>query len=163
MIAHLLLAVTVTVPPPGGVGELVLTTPVAVAAAPAVRTGNTVQETPTLPPPPTTTGPPAFSSDAYNGRCVGAEPLLAYYSPGWDVARMSRIMHRESRCLPWADNPFSTASGLLQILASHCGKWLGARMGEECTMVRLKTADFNIRAARVLWQEDGYRPWALTD
>jgi hypothetical protein len=42
------------IPQPGGIEELVLVEPVAVATTGATRTGNTVQETPTMPPPPTT-------------------------------------------------------------------------------------------------------------
>src|SRR6188768_4526338 len=89
----------------------------AVATAPAVRTGNTVQETPTLPPPPPAPTFPTFTSDSYNGRCTGAEGLLAFFSPGWNVTRMAGIAYRESRCDPGASN--SCCSGLLQIHKMH--------------------------------------------
>lgn len=143
------------VPPPGGVGELVLTQPAA-AAAPAERTGNSVQETGTMPPPPTEPQRPAFSSASSNGYCVGAEPLLAWFSPGWDVRRMSGIMYRESRCDPSAYNR-SGASGLLQILRSHCN-WLSSRVGP-CDLF---DPVYNIRAGARLWQEQGYGAWSTS-
>jgi len=130
---------------------------IAVASDTAVRTGNSVQVVDTQPPPPPVQETIGFTTDSYNGRCVGAEGLLALYSPGWDVVRMSRIMHRESRCLPWADNPNSSASGLLQILSSlHC-RWLNTEVGP----CNLFDADYNIRAAAALWLKSGYGAWAL--
>lgn len=108
------------------------------------------------PPPPTPVVPVLWSYDWFGGRCVGFEFLLGHFSPGWDPVRMSRIMYRESRCQPWADNPTSSATGLLQILASHCG-WLANRMHEPCN---LTDPVWNIRAGAVLWQEQGYDAWS---
>lgn len=102
---------------------------------------------------------PAFSDNSANGRCVGAEPLLAYYSPGWDTVRMSRIMYRESRCQPAVRNK-SGSTGLLQIMPSNC-PYIAREMGEPCSVGRLTDPTFNVRAARVLWQYDRYGPWAL--
>ena len=123
------------------------------ASAPAVRVDppSTVESVPSL---------PAGNSDSAGGRCVGWEPLLAEYSPGWSVERMSRIMYRESRCQPGARNSSSSATGLLQILASHC-PWLARQMGTWCTRARLTDPTFNIRAAAVLWDEQGYGAWSL--
>ena len=131
----------------------------ATATAGATRTGNTVQLAETLPPPPETVpGPPPFSDASSNGYCVGAEPLLAYYSPGWNVRRMSGIMYRESRCDPSADNPNSSASGLLQLLSSlHCG-WLSSALGP----CNLFNATYNIRAGALLWQKSGYGAWSTS-
>lgn len=122
-------------------------------SAPAVRVDPppTVESVPSL---------PAGNSDSAGGRCVGWEPLLAEYSPGWSVERMSRIAYRESRCIPTARNRSSSATGLLQILASHC-PWIARQMGTWCTRARLTDPDFNIRAAAVLWAEQGYGAWSL--
>ncbi len=111
------------------------------------------------PPPPPVVVPVLFSSESANGRCVGAEFLLGYFSPGWDVVRMSKIMYRESRCDPSVARTDSGSTGLLQILRSHCG-WLSARMnGEPCN---LKDPVWNIRAGAVLWREQGYQAWSQT-
>lgn len=117
-------------------------------------------------PPPATTTPaptaPPFDPQIDAGACVGAVPLLEWHSPGWDAHRMARIMHRESRCQPDADNSRSTATGLLQILASHC-PWLTRTMGEPCSAARLTDPDYHVRAAATLWLEQGYRAWSTTD
>ncbi len=108
------------------------------------------------PPQPVETAPtPPGSSASAGGRCVGWEPLLVEHSPGWSVERMSRIMFRESRCLPAAHNP-SGASGLLQVMRSHCG-WLAGAVGP-CDLF---DAEYNVRAAAALWLRQGYRAWAL--
>ncbi len=114
------------------------------------------------PPPPVETlppGPPAGDTSSTRGRCVGWEPLLRYYSPGWDVARMSAIAYRESRCRPEVRNP-SGATGLLQLMPMHC-RWLDDALGEPCSVAKLQTPEYLIRAAAALWARDGYRPWAL--
>jgi membrane-bound lytic murein transglycosylase MltF len=82
--------------------------------------------------------------------------MLARYSPGWDVQHMSRIMYRESRCNPGAYNR-SGATGLLQVLKSHCG-WLAPRIGG----CNLTSAEYNIRAGAQLWANGGYSHWAAT-
>jgi len=112
-------------------------------------------------PPPTEVLPvlPAGSSTSAGGRCVGWEQVLAEHSPGWSIERMSRIMYRESRCQPGARNRSSSATGLLQILSSHCS-WLAEQMGTWCTRDRLTDPVFNIRVAAVLWSEQGYGAWA---
>ena len=145
-----LAAVLLLVAPP----TLVEPPPLAEASAPAVRL-----DPPQPPPVESTTPPPSGSSASANGRCVGWEPLLAEHSPGWSIERMSRIMYRESRCQPGARNRSSSATGLLQILSSHCS-WLAGQLGTWCTRDRLTDAEFNIRAAAVLWSEQGYGAWA---
>ncbi len=121
----------------------------AVAVVPAERLDppppQPVETAPTLP----------GSSASAGGRCVGWEGLLSRYSPGWSVERMSRIMHRESRCLPGAYNK-SGASGLLQVMRSHCG-WLAGAVGP-CDLF---DATYNVRAAAALWRKQGYQAWAL--
>ena len=99
---------------------------------------------------------PGGSSSSSNGRCVGYEGMLAAYSPGWDVTKMSRIMYRESRCDPGAYNR-SGATGLLQILKSHCG-WLSGQIGG----CNLTSPSYNIRAAAQLFRNGGYNHWAQT-
>jgi hypothetical protein len=107
--------------------------------------------------------PPAPAQDSpgdgssSNGRCVGYEDLLARYSPGWDVVKMSRIMYRESRCNAGAYNR-SGATGLLQILKSHCGWFAGQGLGG----CNLTNPSYNIRAAALLFQNGGYNHWAQT-
>lgn len=96
------------------------------------------------------------SSASSAGRCVGYEGLLAAHSPGWNVEQMSRIMYRESRCNPGAYNR-SGATGLLQVLKSHCG-WLSSRVGP----CNLTSPDYNIRAAAELWRNGGSNHWAQT-
>jgi len=96
------------------------------------------------------------SSASSGGRCVGWEGLLSSYSPGWSVERMSRIMYRESRCLPAARNP-SGASGLLQVMRSHCG-WLAGAVGP-CDLF---DAEYNVRAAAALWRRQGYGAWSTS-
>ena len=87
--------------------------------------------------------------------------MLSAYSPGWDVVRMSRIMYRESRCQAGARNTSSSATGLLQILASHCG-WLSDQMNTWCTRDRLTNPYFNVRAAATLWREQSYGAWSTS-
>jgi Transglycosylase SLT domain len=125
----------------------------------ATATGKAVRLDPPPPPPPSL--PVLFTSESYTGRCVGAEFLLGHFSPGWDPVRMSRIMYRESRCQPAADNSNSTATGLLQILASHC-PWLARQMGEPCSAARLTDPAYNVRAGATLWREQGYQAWVTS-
>jgi hypothetical protein len=58
-------------------------------------------------------------------------------------------------------NRSSSATGLLQILASHC-PWLAAQMGTTCSRDRLNDPHFNVRAAAVLWREQGYGAWSTS-
>jgi soluble lytic murein transglycosylase-like protein len=74
---------------------------------------------------------------------------------------MSAIMYRESRCRPEVRNRSSSATGLLQILSSHC-PWLARRMDTWCTRDRLNDPEWNVKAAAVLWREQGYGAWRAT-
>ena len=117
-----------------------------------------MQLEPTLPPPP----PPVqedigFTTASSNGRCVGAEGLLATLSPGWNVTRMSGIMYRESRCLPGASN--SCCSGLLQIHKmhipnlKHCGVYSRSDLYDPVK---------NICAGAWVWDNAGYSAWSTS-
>lgn len=103
---------------------------------------------------------PAGSSASSNGRCIGWEPLLEQYSPGWSTLRMSQVMYRESRCRPEVRNR-SGATGLLQILSSHCS-WIAEQLDTWCTRARLNDPTFNVRAAAALWAEQGYSAWSTS-
>ena len=121
------------------------------ATSPAVRL-----DPPTTPEPTTTPPPPSWSTESRNGHCVGFEGLLAQYSPGWSVSRMSGIMYRESRCQPGASN--ACCSGLLQIHRMHIPI-------EECNV--WSRSDFynpvkNICAAAWLWRIQGYGGWSTS-
>lgn len=141
------------------VAEIIAGETMATATAPAERTGNSVQETPTQPPPPTAPPTPTFSGDSYNGRCVGAEPLLAFYSPGWDVARMSRIMYRESRCQPGVTSSTGCCRGLLQIHQLHVPSLGGCGVHSRSDLFDPVK---NVCSAAIVWTKaGGYSPWAL--
>ena len=108
-----------------------------------------------LPPAPAAPQASGYSSASSNGRCVGYEGLLAQYSPGWDVARMSGIMYRESRCQPGVSN--SCCHGLLQMHEMHVG-WLDA-VSSQSDYYDPAT---NIRAAAQLWRSSGYGAWTTS-
>lgn len=130
--------------------------PLAVVDTPAVADQPAVRlDTPT-----TQVAIPTFNDASTNGRCVGAEPLLTRYSPGWNVERMSRIMYRESRCQPDAYNRGGQAAGLLQVTPINY-RYLSNQLGEPVTARRLFDPEFNIRAAAELFEYDGYGPWKL--
>ena len=118
-------------------------------------TGKAVRLNPPPPPPPTSL-PVLFTTDSYAGRCIGAEFLLGYLSPGWDVARMSRYAYRESRCQPGAFNA-DGAQGLLQITRINYA-YLRAH-GLPATDLWLRDPVNNIKAAAVMWEYSRYQPW----
>lgn len=128
---------------------------------PATTTTVAVRTTPPVPDP----GPPPFDGassgpDGRAGRCVGAEPLLAWFSPGWDVVRMSHVMRGESGCQPGAYNRGGQAAGLLQITPINYG-YLSGELGFQVTTQALFDPVINIRAAAALWRVRQYRPWSL--
>jgi len=132
--------------------------PLAEINSPASATSPAVRLDPPTTPEPTTTvkPPPSWSTDSSNGHCVGFEGLLAQYSPGWSVSRMSGIMYRESRCQPDARN--SCCSGLLQIHRMHipieeCDVWSRADLYNPVK---------NICAAAWLWRIQGYGGWSTS-
>lgn len=96
-------------------------------------------------------------------RCPQYEMLLEAHNPGWDVARMSRIMWRESRCQPEVRSRTSD-TGLLQINDVN-RPWLTDQMGTEVTVEVLRDPDMNVRASAKLYKfwnratGNGYQPW----
>ena len=97
--------------------------------------------------------------------CPQYEAALQTYAPpgGWDVAQMSAIMARESKCDPAARSAHD--SGLLQINDINL-LWLSSKMGT-VDPTRLADPTANIQAAALLctyWQARGkscYFPWKL--
>jgi hypothetical protein len=104
---------------------------------------------------PTETVSASYSSASSDGRCVGYEGLLAQYSPGWDVSRMSAIMYRESRCQPTVSN--SCCHGLLQMHEMHVG-WINAVDSQSDYYDPAR----NIAAAAELWRSSGYGAWSTS-
>jgi hypothetical protein len=101
------------------------------------------------------------------GACPQYENMLREYAPpkGWDIAKMSKIMWRESRCIPTAQSRTSD-SGLLQInRINH--KWLRTRLGEAVNKQTLENPVQNIQAAALLCAQSirsgysCYRPWGM--
>jgi hypothetical protein len=100
------------------------------------------------------------------GRCSKYEHLLVQHAPrgGWDVARMSGYMYRESRCLPAVVNARGGDTGLLQI---HPINWsyLSRKFGVTVNRAWLQNPANNVRAAAQLcryWRYAGrscYQPW----
>jgi|GEM_PF-3196563 len=112
--------------------------------------------------------PPGAAGSTAAGRCTQYEPLLAEHAPpgGWDVALMSSLMWRESRCTPDARS-ITNDTGLLQINdVNH--PYLRARLGEWVGRWSLADPVQNVRAAAVLctyWQgRPGgcYAPWRVS-
>ena len=100
------------------------------------------------------------------GRCTQYEQLLAINAPkgGWNIAKMSRTMWRESRCQPTATNRTGHDAGLLQIHPISW-RWLEQRLNTPINGRTLLDPTLNIRAAAALctyWRQAGrscYRPW----
>ena len=84
------------------------------------------------------------------------EFLLGYFSPGWDVVRMSRYAYRESRCDPTVHNT-AGAQGLLQITRINYD-FLRSK-GLPVSDVWLRDPVNNIRAAAELWKYSRYSAW----
>lgn len=107
---------------------------------------------------------------AGSGRCAQYESLLTAYAPrgGWNVAKMSRIMFRESRCQPTVVNRRGGDSGLLQV---HPITWqfLSTKFGVPMSQMRPWLLDpaNNVQAAALLcnfWRQAGrscYQPWVV--
>src|SRR3954471_10327258 len=98
--------------------------------------------------------------------CPQHEELLEQHAPqaGWDTARMSRIMWRESRCQPEAYNRGGRAAGLLQITPVSY-PYLRDALGEWVDRWTLMEPEQNVRAAAALFDywahsgRSGYLPW----
>jgi len=138
--------------------------PAAVAVATADRATPPAAAAPVEVPPP----PPLAGQEGTDvqGRCTQFEALLVEQAPatGWDVARMSRYMWRESGCWPEVRSP-SRDTGLLQINDVGHG-YLREALGEDVSRWTLVDPVQNVRAAAALctyWVEAGsscYRPWS---
>jgi hypothetical protein len=110
---------------------------------------------------------PGPGGTAIAGRCTQYEPQLAAHAPpgGWDVATMSAVMWRESKCTPTARSA-TQDTGLLQINDINHAH-LRAALGEAVTQSSLTDPTQNIRAASELcrfWQASGrgcYAPWRI--
>lgn len=118
--------------------------------------------------PPPTLPVPGVTGTTVHGRCTQYEPMLQELAPpgGWDIAKMSRTMWRESRCEPWAWNASSADSGLLQVNKINL-PWLRDHMGGEWVdRWTLQDPRQNIRASALLctfWRNAGkscYQPWS---
>lgn len=113
---------------------------------------------------PATCGP-----DDATRTCPEYEALLVEHAPaaGWDTARMSSVMYRESRCNPSAYNRAGRASGLLQVTPISY-PYLRQALGEWVDRWTLADPVQNVRASAALFDywvsagRSGYRPWALT-
>lgn len=107
------------------------------------------------------------TTNAATGTCARYERLLTIHAPrgGWNVARMSRIMWRESRCTPFVRSR-TRDSGLLQINDVNL-PWLSSRMGRRITSGALMDPATNIIAAARLCEfgrrafGNCYQPWSL--
>jgi len=102
------------------------------------------------------------------GRCRQYEPLLVQYAPkgGWNVSKMSKFMHRESRCIATIVRPGrgNGDTGLLQIHPVNF-PYLSRKLGVTVDQAWLQDPVNNVRAAAQLcrfWRAAGsscYRPW----
>jgi soluble lytic murein transglycosylase-like protein len=103
----------------------------------------------------------AQAADAHpvrKGSCPQYEHLLA--ANGMPVQFFSRIMFRESNCRPEVRSR-TRDTGLLQINdVNH--KYLSKKLGVRVTIEWLKNPANNVRAAAVLYQWGGTRPWKAT-
>lgn len=117
--------------------------------------------------PPPTMPVPGVAGTTVQGRCTQYEPMLLELAPpgGWDIAKMSRTMWRESRCEPWALNKRTNDAGLLQVNPINY-TFLRGKLGEWVDKWTLQDPRQNIRASALLctfWRNAGkscYQPWS---
>jgi len=110
---------------------------------------------------------PGVAGTTVQGRCTQYEPMLLELAPpgGWDIAKMSRTMWRESRCEPWALNKRTNDAGLLQVNPINY-TFLRGKLGEWVDKWTLQDPRQNIRASALLctfWRNAGkscYQPWS---
>lgn len=124
---------------------------------------------------PATTGPSTSTTEAVvvpgdvdgSHTCEQYEPLLEMYA-GWNVARMSAIMWRESRCEPTAHNRRTGDRGLVQVHFQP-SYWTApmrtgfATLAVECGLTSLEDLYIpavNIRCAYALYRAFGMSPWS---
>lgn len=109
---------------------------------------------------------PSTNADAFVGRCPQWETLLRTHAPkgGWDVAKMSKIMARESSCFARARSRTGD-TGLLQVNDINLS-WLSRHFHRPVTVALLKDPVFNVKAGAALctfWRRIDkslcYQPW----
>lgn len=82
-------------------------------------------------------------------------PLVAKYFHWEDVDRALCLMHYESRGIPTAQNPDSTATGLMQIMHSVWRETFGVKHRSEW-----HDPELNIYAASQIQATQGWTAWA---
>jgi hypothetical protein len=92
---------------------------------------------------------------AYGGACHAA---VDAYWPAQHRAWAHAIVHRESRGIPTAANRRSSARGCFQMLLRYSAPYYRA-VG--CNNYMWSNATCNVRAALVMFQRAGKRPWRL--
>lgn len=134
----------------------------------ATGDGADVLPAPGTPPtPPAATIIPGPDGTTIAGRCTQWEPLLAAAGVGWDVARMSRILWRESRCKPDAYNRRTHDRGLGQVHWTSRYWSVPMRSGfgplaQECGITyldQLFVPEVNIGCMAALYRAFGMKPW----
>jgi hypothetical protein len=90
--------------------------------------------------------------------CEAAIGLAFLDQPVATRVRMQRIAWRESRNNPTAKNRRSSATGCLQLLKMHEPK--ARSLGY--SWADMTKAWPNVRVARILFNQSGFRPWAAT-
>jgi hypothetical protein len=92
---------------------------------------------------------------AYTGGCHAA---VDAYWPARHRAWAHRIVHRESRGIPTAANPRSSARGCFQMLLRYSARFYRA-VG--CSNAQWMVARCNVRAAYAMFRVAGRSPWRL--
>lgn len=110
-------------------------------------------------PPATSASPSSSTSSSSSGRGMGSNveqwrPLVEAHFPADAVDRMMCLMRHESGGNPSAKNPRSSARGLFQILGSLWAPHFGVAQDD------LYDAETNVRLARKIWDQQGYRAWS---
>lgn len=128
------------------------------SVAPSTTTSTTTTTTTT-----TTTLPAAVTQSAF--RCPVA--MKQAYRVGWPVdelAKLDRIVYRESRCDPTAHNkadPNSGSYGYAQLNGFWCrgtDSYL-QELGLISSCEDLFRPGMNLRSALAIWQRSGWNPW----
>lgn len=82
-------------------------------------------------------------------------PLVEYWFPSEAVDTMMCLMWYESKGVPTAENPDSTATGLFQILYSLWADDFGATKRSD-----FHDPNFNIRSAAGIYAQQGFYAWS---
>ena len=135
-------------------------------AAGDAATGDGADVLPDASPSPAASIVPGPAGTTIAGRCSQWEPMLAA-RPGWDVARMSKVLWRESRCFPDAFNRRTHDRGLGQVhwSKSYWSKPMRTGFGPLAVECGLRSVDdlfvpeVNVSCMYALYRAFGYRPW----